>query len=532
MQTHKTKIKSIADKYSLYTMLTLSSIYVLVIAIRNFNDPLWYDEAWRADLIKRGLFNLSYAHAPVTAGYYILNKLIDIFSTTNFSQRIINYIALLVLPLVVYIFCKTFFNKTFAKLMIFATFISGYIIENSSVDKPYLLDIIVTLLLIVTYKKFLEGKLKLIYFTLLSLASSLISFVALFILPSLAILLFYSWIKHKKPDLKALIIWSISWMAANLAQLVFFVRPQLKSLLYQHWSGFFLSGSFLEIIKKILSNLGTIFGFSIGPEVHTLFLETSNIFWNIPQFKILIYPVDISGILSSILLATVIYGLYKIYKEHGPEIPLIILIVFTVELVTALLGKWPFGNARSNIFSLFLLYIVLVYGAYSFINYLVHYSKKTKLFGLGLSLSFSILFFPYSPVAHLMNRSSVLSQPADGMESAAYHIAKYSTVNDTVLVSNTPGPLGFQYYFNYASYTNSFRKNEAKHVIYTYNPNDYMIMPNLKSNKAGIMWVVLYRYYTPNVISNDLTVIQHSGYSLADSFTSQDILVDKFSLSR
>lgn len=528
MQIFISKIKRFTNSHSTVILLALASVYSLLVIISNFNVPLWYDEAWRADLIRRGLFGIPYAHAPITIIYYLLNRFIDLFSETNFSQRILDYLVLLILPFVVYTFCKLFFNKSFANLMIIATFLSGYIIENSSIDKPYLLDVIVTLILIVAYKKFLIGKLKLVYFTLMSVILSLLSFSALFILPSLSILMFYKWFRYKTFKLKDLIIWSASWIVVNLMQLIFFVKPQLANLLYQHWSGLFLTGGPVAIIEKVLSNIGTIFGFSIGPESKVLFLETSNIFWNNLQFKLFIYPVNISGILASIYLILFIVGIYRIYRDYGYDLLLIMSGIFILQLATGIISKWPFGNARSNIFSLFLIYLVFVYGAYSIINFLLRHSKSMKLLGIGVTISFTLLLFPYSHIADLINKNTALSQPAVGMEGAVIQIAMKSKPNDSILVSNTPGPLGFQYYYTYSDYTKEFRNLETKNIIYTYNPNDYMIMPNLKIYKPKTLWVVLYRYYIPNVIYNDLNQIRKHGYVLNDTITSKGLLVYRF----
>ncbi|MHB1864962.1 MAG: hypothetical protein ACYCPS_02225 [Candidatus Saccharimonadales bacterium] len=531
MQTLIKKIKKLTNDYVTLALLSLTSVYAVVIAIINFNIPLWYDEAWRADLVRRGLFGLPYAHAPIPFLYYLINRIIDLFSETNFSQRLINYIALLLLPSVVYIFCKTMFNKPFARLMIIATLLSGYIIENSTVDKPYIVDIIVVLVLVVAYKKFLEGKLKLIYFTLLSIVFSLLSFATLFILPVLALLLFYKWYKYKKEKIQDLIIWSFSWLAVEIVQLNFFVKPQLAGLLYQHWSDLFLTGSPLQITEKVLSNIGTIFGFSIGPVANALFLERSNIFWNFPQFKVFIYPIGISGVLATLFICIFIYAVYRVYKDFGPDIPIILLVIFILELITGIFSKWPFGNARSNIFSLFLLYIVFVYGWYGMISWLMKRSRYTKMLGTSLVISFTVMLFPYSPITDLLNKSTALSQPAVGMEGAALKIAKLSKPSDMVLVSNIPGPLGFQYYFNYASYVQKYVNHESRNVIYTYNPNDYMIMPNLKTNRPTVLWVVLYRYYIPSPILSDLEQLQNAGYNLSNSFISGGILVDKFGLT-
>jgi uncharacterized membrane protein len=530
MQSKIRKLKTY-DKTAA-VLLLLSIFYTTIVIIKNFGDPLWYDEAWRADLIRIGSFNSPYSHAPVSLGYFLIIRFFDIFSETNFSQRLLNYLALLALPFVVYWFCRLYFDRTFARIMIVLTFLSTYVIENSVVAKPYLLDVVLTLVFIIAYRKFVEGKLKPALFILISLIFCLTSFAALFFLPAVLVLLIFRYKRSKNRDAKPIIIWAASWISLSIIQIELFIRPQIRHLLGIHWSGLFLSGNPWTILVDILGNLASIFGLIFGINPNIAVLEDYTIFWDFPQIKIFGLPVlGTSTVIGVIFLAVFIYGCYSVFKKSKPELLAIILLVYLFEVFAALLQKWPFGDARSNIFSLFPLYIIFFYGLYNLVREGTKSNRIIKILTASLLLVSIVLLFPFDPMKNLISNQSNYSQPEIGVQSNAIYIAKYSKPEDTVLVDNLIGPLGFQYYYQFSDYTNQYRSNEARNVIYGLKPKSYVILPNLKKTHPKTIWIVTDNSYPGYIVSRDIVKLQAYGYRLTSKYENEGDLTQRFNLS-
>lgn len=457
---------------------------------------MWFDESWRADFVNRNLdiplVDRS-TYAPISAGLFAFTKATTAFVDNNFTHRLSTYMAALALPFVVYWFCRVFFNRRIALVMIPISVLSGYNLEFATQNKPYMLDVIGMLLLLLAYHYYVRKKLRLRYFIAGCIAALIFSFAAFFVVASIGMLLVYRW--HKNPSqlrLRPLAIWAGSVGAAALAHL-WFIWPQLNEGLDVYWGELYLGGGPVNILVDAGRNLMSIFGLTIGEPLVSRGLEEFNVAWNHLSLPAAGWSVlGLSEFFAIVWFSLFIYGAYSLVQGKKYLIPVVLASFWGLQFVASVTGHWPFGNARTNLFSNFLVLLIVVYGT---LQAWQHTARQYKTVTAALLVAIVLLIFPYKTIATALYSNEDAAFAANnginsGLQWAAVTVAKQSTAHDEVIVSHSTCPFGFEYYYSFSDYTKVYRSTQTKQVTYGYQKRNPLPMQGTLNRQPKVVWLI------------------------------------------
>jgi hypothetical protein len=514
-------------------VLGLATVLQLALIMHSLDRPLWFDEAWRADFIDRNFhipISQRAGYAVISLGSYLVTKFFVLFSDDNFTQRLLVYISTVALPFAVYYFCKMFFDKRTAQIMVPITVLAGYILEFSTQNKPYLLDIIVMLLLFMAQHQYSKGKLKLTSFILVSVMAILFSFTAIIVVGFLGIYMATSlWLKRRKlkgREIKDFALWAIIVGLVTIIYYVLFLKPQTTPQLYSYYGGFnsslYPTGGIIHIFYLTLVNVLEMFGIIIGSKVLDGGTEPNHVLWTNIQTVVNNKPVmGLSLILSLFYIGLFIYGMYWLKREKKNLIFYSVIGIYGLEWITGLMKEWPFGNSRTNLFSLFLITLVLVCGGIKLAELVLR--GRYRLLVPSLIIVILVLVLPYRTVAAgLYGDKSTFIVDGQGMYSytqqVTMFIAAKSKTSDHVYISGAVGPFGFDYFYNHYSPGRKYAKTEAKNIHnVNYSTSKLQaIQSNLNKylkNGYKTVWLAdaaAYRWMDTTTISKDSYRVVHT----------------------
>lgn len=524
-------INRLKRKYGLVTPLLFAATYVFVLALiwQNRSRPMWYDEVWRPYLIDNGLripYFDNQGLAPIAFGVYWFTKGAVLFADNNFTQRLIVYLALLALPVAVYKFCRLFLDKRTAQAMIPLSVLCGYILEFSTQDKPYVIDVVCMLGLFIAYQRFKDGKFRLWQFIAVSILATLFSMASAFALACVGLFMLYELKRNysiKRRD--QLIAWAGVTGLAAAAQYWFFLKPQMTPKVYNYYKLLYPHGGLLGVIGGTIGNLLSIFGFyywvplSPGTEGNTAFWTRQELLFYHPVL-------GLQTAMSLVYLGLFGYGMVMLYRCRRFTVFYGLVVIFALEWVAAMLRQWPFGNSRTNIFSLFLVTIIICYGGVSLVAGAV---RKHQLAVLAFALGMVLTLFPYGTVAHgLEGKPTFVDNFMDGYqgvesggEASAKFVSSRSKRSDSVLVEFVVRQYPFRYYYEYSDYTKPYKATRSQNVYYG-KPNGFS--EALLNRPAETIWLV---DATNDSEQKTLAYLEKKGYMPSLSLSSGDITVEK-----
>lgn len=479
-----------------FWLLVAATIFQLAFIAHSISRPMWFDESWRADFVNRNLdiplVDRS-TYAPISAGLFVFTKATTAFVDNNFTHRLSTYIAALAVPFVVYWFCRVFFDRRMALVMIPVTVLAGYNLEFATQNKPYMLDVVCTLLLLLAYHYYVHKKLRLRYFILGCVGALLFSFAAFFVVTVIGLLMVHRWYKNpNKTDVRSLIIWAGSVGAAALAHL-WFIWPQLNEGLDTYWGDLYLQGGLGNILIDTGRNLLSIFGLTIGEPLLSRGLEDFSVLWTNLEFPASSWTVlGLPEFLAIVWLSLFVYGVYALWHAKKHYIPVVLMLLWGLQWVTSITGHWPFGNARTNLFSNFLVLLIVVYGS---VEAWRHTARQYAVVSAALLLTIVLLAFPYRTLAIAFFSTKDTAFVGDnginsGLQWAAVTVAQQSQADDEIIVSHSAGPFGFEYYYNFSDYTADYRATQAKKVTYGYQKNNRLPLHATLDRKPDVVWLI------------------------------------------
>lgn len=493
-----TKLK---QRFGLFNILffTFVYIFILIVIFHSIHRPLWSDESWRPDDINLNLHipdRSSAQYAPLSLVLFLFGKLTDLIYQNNFMDRLSTYLAYLSLIPAAFYFCKNYFNKSLAYLITIVTLIGGSVLEFSTQDKPYILDLVLVLIALIAYKKYSKGRLNFWLFTLLCAAITLTSFGGILIMPTIGVLWLYNVLKLRKnkktkKQVTQLAIWSLIIIFTSVIYYLLFLRSQIDIHEYNYFSTFYPTGSIYSMLRTTFQSFIAIFGYDFPYKI-----MASPVYNQIPilpavqQIRLLhtIPIIGLSWFTGSLWLLLLCFAIYTLFKNKNYEVLIIISSLTVVMWLAAYFRKWPFGDSRVNLFYIYLITILICYGIVKSIPFLL---KKFKIITATAVTIVVVLIFPYSTVASALTQSypNYISASAAGVQPAAIEVAKYSKPGDLIYV-NTLITDGFQYYYQFSDYTKSYN-NRSRNIFY-----GYSFKENVPFNKLGLkpsvkrMWIV------------------------------------------
>lgn len=370
--------------------------------------------------------------------------------------------------------------------------LSGYILEFGTQNKPYVLDVVVALCLPLLYRRYLEGRLRLWQLISVSLLLASISFAGFFVLPCMGVYLLYDYWRQRrgrqgKVALRHFIIWAAAVGVPLILYLVLFIKPQLTPQLYSYYGDLYLHGSPLHILNLTVKNILSIFNIAT-PRIFHGVEEVMYVFWTNVQFgpyQRTIIHTDL--VLGTFYLACFVFGMVQLYRRRLRMAFWLVIGLTVLEWFTSVFHEWPFGNSRTNLFSLFLILIVTTYGLVTAIAWSF---RKQRAVVLGCIIGLVVVLIPYHFIGRAVAGSNTFTTagegPDSGDEAAAVLIAQKSKPGDQVIISYWAGPFGFEYYYNYADYTQAYR-TRARLATYGY----FQAVPfDHARPTASTVWVV------------------------------------------
>jgi hypothetical protein len=278
------------------------------------------------------------------------------------------------------------------------------------------------------------------------------------------------------------------------------------------WVWYLYSGSLPTFLKHSLLNIGLPFGF-VSNVIYSL-AGVVNAWW-LSQSLYIKYPLsNIANILSYFYLISFLVGNWFLVKNKRYTFLICLYGFLVLEFIAALLKLWPFGDARTNLFSIFLITIVPFYA-------FAELFKKLRgiyltCFLLVLAIIAIITFpyqFAYDAVTENSNFIASISDSELGMADQRFSevIAKHSKPGDLVLLSVYSFTEDFQYYYQFSDYTKPY-PNRTKDVIYTSSPSRIISVPKYLYEPSAKLprniWIVfsdldLDKEQVPSFVAND-----------------------------
>lgn len=354
--------------------------YVLVAYVirQSGLDPnsLWLDDQWVASLIKsESLTDILTVHVPVPIGFLIIIKFFySIINDPEFSLQIFPFLCgLIQIPLIA-ILGKQLTNKhSIGLIMAFFLVFSPELSIYSLRVKPYTLDSLITICLILAhvswlkYNKFTHYN-QFCIIAIFALFFSFTSIIASFILVNLSAVMKY--IKDK--SIKNIIVQTTGYNISIFLVYYFLIRHQSNPMMKAYWSKEFIYlKEFKHFISFISNNFISVFTNSIHPNL---------------QYFLALVPIGLICLL-----------LNKYMRNFG----IFVIAYYFTFLMLAGLQIYPMGGVRTDIFSYPVgiitiglgVHMVVKYGNEGLIKIIRHSRNVSTMIQFNKILKYSDIIF-------------------------------------------------------------------------------------------------------------------------------------------
>lgn len=331
-----------AQKWNL-TLLVLALLCGTALRSLSLGQPLWLDEAWRAYMISSGPFKFGTdSYAGITPiGYFYLEQLcIHLFSNSEISLRLPSYVAgILLIPLLWLTGRKMEPDSALAGLFAWIIALNPTLVHYSKELKPYAIETLIHAgLLYIVVKIWRERRPSLlpllnaaVLIALLFAVNGVIAWGAIIGATFLAVALGQTDAKTRNRSIAAAIVTLATVITLYFLQWRY---PNQDNGLMEYWKDNFYSGAH-----------------GLAGYVLWLFPHT----WNLGH-KILITNTG-TAVMSMMLLAATIFCWRRARTSNLRDIPwrhlyapLVPVGVFLLVILLNLIGKWPYGAIRPNLF--------------------------------------------------------------------------------------------------------------------------------------------------------------------------------------
>ncbi len=335
-----------------------------------YND-LWMDEAsWAQKLINKPLISMT-KFRPI--GFMAATKGLLNINNNEFTLRLIPYVSSIFTIFLTYLVAKEIFkSKITVFLSVFIVSFNPLLISFAKEFKPYSEELFLHLLVILFILYFVKRKayLKTYHIIGISLIALPFAYNIVFLYPSVFLILLLAAYEEKKvKEYITLICIGCLCLGALIAgYFIFwshFTGTTVKIYWGQKYDVFFLSDNALNHVKWFIKKYAELIWASGRAEVMWDFFPIK---YDVSSRISFLTDTVNDIIINVVLLITHSIGLaYLIFKK---KIKYLLIFVLPVILVIFfnLLGTWPFGPFRTNLFLFCYFLIISLYGIDVIIN--------------------------------------------------------------------------------------------------------------------------------------------------------------------
>ena len=370
-----------------------SSLLVIIVILAIFlrfyhlgSNAYWIDEILLVNQLRPSFegvcFSEGSAYTPVPRLFLIILKISSmLFGMDEFVLRFLPCLFGCLSVILFFLLCKKLSEDNYF-ISVIATTLFAFnlrMLQYSQTVKTYSGEIFLVLLLYYLTELYLSRNYDIRYFIAIFIASIVglfLFFPIIFIIPILFLRVFYVFLKEKRVgsinDLKKLkhsYAWVFYLLISGISFMInyFFLTPNPGKELLSYWKRYFLS--WFDIFTNLPSRLFEFF---------------------IYLFYYAFYNMKITWIVPALFAGLFLLGLIYLITKRKYVILSYFLIPFFLVLLASLLGKYPFGGARVDLFLMPLIFLIISYGLY----FIFSWVKKEKIFILISVLVFLVCFIP------------------------------------------------------------------------------------------------------------------------------------------
>jgi len=373
------------NKDALFPLIIVSIILLGVyLRVLGYHNPsFWLDEAWRANIVSAtNWFEelVGNKRAPNALGYISINVFLSRLHNSETVLRLSSLVPSILAVLLVFLIAKNLFKtKLVIMLATFSMAINPDLINYAKELKPFSLELLCHLTVIYFFILFWKSeKDKYLYMTFLTgFGSALVAANTVFLFPGIFLLLLNKYFREgNKKMLLIVFLVALLLLCTLILQYVFIWSTSRHDLLVQHWKhNFYLRRPFtVDILKWLFEQF-------LSSIRHFL---NSNTFFSIPLLNA-----------AYGIMLPIVYGLGIIFLMIKKKAEWLILFLSPVIILISfnLLKIWPIGSIYVNIFMIFYLSTVTMFG----LDYLIEANKGKIRVALisGIVIFFFIFQFPF-----------------------------------------------------------------------------------------------------------------------------------------
>jgi hypothetical protein len=388
----------------------------------NGSISLWLDEAeWVFKLSDRPLLKNALMR-PI--GFLVATRFLISIVNNEITLRLMAYSAsILSMPLIYLIAKEVFKSKLTVFLAVFIVSFNPVLINFAKEFKPYSLELFLHLLLLCLLLQFIKLKTAPLFYQLLfiSAVTLLFAYNIVFLYPSLFLIVVCETYKEQKfPRLFFLLMAAFLLLGILLYAFYYFLWSSwdiASTKIYwgKKYDVFFLSSNFSDhvqwIVKKYLSLVE-----SSG---------TATIFWDL--------KFNGYSIIKVALWVVHCIGLAAFVVRRKWEYLLLFVVPIVIVLLSNIMGLWPFGAFRVNVFMFCYFIIISLYGMDTLITIDNRHSRHAMI-SIIVAL-FIILSLPLG-INHYKVKASKFSTPHSNMRSVLDTIFRYELSKDFKMKRN------------------------------------------------------------------------------------------------
>lgn len=344
-------------------------------------NSLWLDEAYWFNKMNQASMT-EYYFRPV--GYIAATKFLVGIVNDEITLRLLSYLgSVLTLPFAYLISKKLFRSKVIISLSLLLFSFNPILISSAKEFKPYALELLLHMALIYITLEYIQRRRKALGYLMVAFWGIALFFAynLVFLIPSILTILLLT---HTK---------NLTW---NKILILFFTGSLLLTAVY------FLNHYFLKLTLSTIASSRSYWG-----NKYDVFFMSSGVFaqskWLIHKFTGLIgatgkfnpmiyVSLPVIDLKTVLLCGAYLFAVIEfIVKKKGSYFILFVIPIFGV-ISANIIGLWPFGPFRTNIFIFGYLLIVALYGLDRIFR---SSGKRMKIMiGLTLFVFFVALQFP------------------------------------------------------------------------------------------------------------------------------------------
>ena len=374
-------------------------------------QPYWVDEAWVADLTRAPLSRMVAVGSPTPVGFLALAKLVPGSGEQRGRLLVLGFSVLGVLT--AYVFARALEWKS-RRVARFGGIATAFVVMMAPVAlvrndlKQYTCDAFCALAILAIGARTDRDDLPLAWLGAAALAAALISSTSAFVTAAMfAGLLISAVSRRQRQRTREIAIGGAVTGALLGAYFVLVVNPKLSIGLHSYWTGYYLRGSPLDVLRTSWHRLRPV-----APDL---------------------------AMPAIVFVVLFLAGVYALDRLNARAIAIAMPLLWIEMVVIARLHKYPFLDLRTSQFLLVSSLVVVAIGAVGIVRMVGADLHRLGAVGLGAVLAFSFT----AGCVKYVNHTAIAEED---VRSQTEYVAAHRTSRDVILV-NGSGNFGFSYYW-------------------------------------------------------------------------------------